>query len=482
MPQPILIVEDDAAVRLSLADCLGDVGFTVLEAGDAHQALQLFTRRHPDLVLLDLGLAGADGMDVLRRMKELRPETPIIIVSGRTHINDAIEAFKAGAWDYVTKPIPSLDVFINAVRNCLTQTRLHLQVRQTQTHLYQLIQNLPVIIFIMNSHLEFEFLNQTTTEILGYSPQEIQESPKPFMKNIVPEDRKKFSDALRQCLGSAGHPFKLEFRFMHKKGYLITLQAQSISPHLEDEGARPDRVEGMITDVTRNSYLDKILLQNEKLNMLRTMTEEVAHEIRNPLVSLGGFARQLRSRYPEAIEAEVVLEECSRLERLVQRITAYLEPITVNLTRCDLTSSLAFIVRLLSSRLERKDIAVNLDTPEAIPPVHADQEFIHRIFIYLLGHGIDLVEREGKVTVTTSQSENLVHATVHVQPVTTMKTTPDRLLMPFEDDDRNLATCYRLVERLGGHLSLEHQDSGVWFTVSFPQYPQVLIDQNGDST
>lgn len=477
MPQSILIVEDDIQARTALSSCLTDAGFAVLEASDASQALDTFTRCQPDLVLLDLGISGADGMVVLRQMKVLQANIPVIIVSGRTHISDAIDAFKAGAWDYVTKPIVSLEVFINGVRNCLAQTRLHLRVRQTQEHLYRLIQNLPVIIFILNRNFEFEFLNQTTTDILGYSPQEIQDSPKPFLKRITPEDRKKFSNAIRRSFEPGGEGFKLEFRFIHKKGFQITLLAQSIaSPHINTD--RPDRLEGMISDVTRNSYLDKILLQNEKLNMLRTMTEEVAHEIRTPLVSLGGFARQLRSRYPEAIETEVVMEECGRLERLVQRINAYLEPITVNLTRCDLASSLAFIVRLLSSRLERKSVSINIEAHDTLAPVHADQEFLHRIFIYLVGHSIDILEKNGQIRVSATQSENLVHVILHAEPVYVMQTVTDRLLMPFEDEDRNLATCYKLVERLGGHLNLERQDFSVWFTVSIPKYPRILMDQS----
>jgi two-component system, NtrC family, sensor histidine kinase HydH len=158
----------------------------------------------------------------------------------------------------------------------------------------------------------------------------------------------------------------------------------------------------MIMDMTRNSYMDKLLLQNEKLNMLRTMTEEVAHEIRNPLVSLGGFARQLRSRYPEAVETKVILEECSRLERLLQRINAYLEPIDVSLTRCFLPPTVNFVMSLLSSRLEHKSITCDIDLDDSLAPVLADQEFLHRIFIYLIGHGADIVEDCGSIRITAA--------------------------------------------------------------------------------
>ncbi|NCC06109.1 MAG: hypothetical protein EOM37_19185 [Proteobacteria bacterium] len=221
-------------------------------------------------------------------------------------------------------------------------------------------------------------------------------------------------------------------------------------------------------DMTRNSYLDKLLRQNEKLGMLRTMTEEVAHEIRNPLVALGGFARKLRLRYPEAVETRVILEECNRLERLLQRITAYLEPIEVTLTPCRLAPTVNFIMSLVSSRLEHKSVSFDIELKDDLPPVLADQEFLHRIFIYLIGHGADIVEQSGSMRITASQANELVVTSLVMDPVRTSATGHERLIMPFEDDEMNLAMCLLLIERIGGHLQIEQKDSMARLTMSVP--------------
>jgi PAS domain S-box-containing protein len=471
MPQTILIIEDDEAVRSFMALGLADAGFGVLEAAESASAMGLFLHGAPDLVLLDLGIGGEDGMSLLRSMKKVRPAIPVVIVSGRTHISDAIEAFKAGAWDYVTKPIASLGVFINGLRNCLAQTRLQQRVQDVQEHLFRLVQNLPVIIFIINRNMEFEFLNQTTQRILGYPPQEILESPRPFLRRVIPEDRKRFLEAIKKSLRPDAEGFRLEFRFRHKQGYTVALEAQSIVRPLAP-GEAPDRVEGMIADVTRNSYLDKILLQNEKLNMLRTMTEEVAHEIRNPLVSLGGFARKLRNRFPEAVETAVILEECGRLERLVQRIDAYLDPMDVRLTPCRLPATLAFVMNLLGGRLERKGVTPVVDMDDGLPPVLADLEFLHRIFIYLVGHGAEILEQSGGMRIGASGGKELVSVTLRMEPVRPAARSRDSLIMPFEDDERNLAMCYRLMERIGGHLHFGREGAAELITASFPRHPR----------
>lgn len=470
MPQSILIVEDKSQ-RSDLKPTLEAEGFLIFEADEAAQAMRLFRDLAPDLVLLDLGICTDRGLDLLRDMKMERPSVPVIIVSARTHIDFAIDSFKSGAWDYVTKPISSLDVFINGLRNCLAQSLLQRRVRDTQDHLLLLVQKLPVIIFIINSDFNFEFLNQTTEHVLGYTAQEIMARPRSFLRRLSPEDRRRFLAALKKSFGPQAAELHLSFRFLHKKGYPVSLSVQSIAASTAQSGT-PGRVEGMITDMTRNAYMDSLLLQNEKLNMLRAMTEEVAHEIRTPLVSLGGFARQLRNRYPEAAETRIILEECNRLERLLQRITAYLEPIGVTLACCHLPATVSFIAQLLSSRLDRKSITCRVDLSDTLPPVKADQEFLNRIFIYLIGHGIDIVEESGRIHVTASESGALVHVVVAMTPVDAPSMSHDRLIMPFDDQEMNLAMCLRLVERIGGHLRMERSPSLARLAISLPKCDQ----------
>lgn len=95
MSQSVLIIEDDVAARLSMVTWLRGAGFHVTQAIDALEGMDAFLQDTPDLVLLDLGIAGEGGMGLLRRMKAVHPAVPVIIVSGRTHISDAIDAFKA---------------------------------------------------------------------------------------------------------------------------------------------------------------------------------------------------------------------------------------------------------------------------------------------------------------------------------------------------------------------------------------------------
>jgi two-component system, OmpR family, KDP operon response regulator KdpE len=99
----ILVVEDEAPLRLALRTSLRARGFEVLEASSGEEALVMAADRQPDVVLLDLGLPGIDGMEALARLRSFSTAS-VIVLTVRDHQADKVGALDAGADDYVTKP------------------------------------------------------------------------------------------------------------------------------------------------------------------------------------------------------------------------------------------------------------------------------------------------------------------------------------------------------------------------------------------
>jgi len=99
----ILLVEDDESTRRAVAANLEGHGYGVRGAADGEEALVLWELRRPDLIVLDLGLPGIDGIGVLRRVRR-DATTPVIILSARGEERDKVEALDAGADDYLAKP------------------------------------------------------------------------------------------------------------------------------------------------------------------------------------------------------------------------------------------------------------------------------------------------------------------------------------------------------------------------------------------
>jgi len=108
----ILIVEDNHKIRSELAQILLEEGYQVLTAADGEQALEEANSFSPDLILLDIILPGIDGISVLKKIKESIKDTIIIIISGATEINLAVEAMKLGAFDFIKKPFKSEEILI----------------------------------------------------------------------------------------------------------------------------------------------------------------------------------------------------------------------------------------------------------------------------------------------------------------------------------------------------------------------------------
>lgn len=100
----ILIIDDEEAIRDAMSQVLTREGYEVKEAREGREGLELFQRENFHLVFLDLKLPGMKGLDVLSRMKEVSPETPVIIITGYSSIESAVEAMKRGAYDYMPKP------------------------------------------------------------------------------------------------------------------------------------------------------------------------------------------------------------------------------------------------------------------------------------------------------------------------------------------------------------------------------------------
>jgi two-component system, response regulator, stage 0 sporulation protein F len=100
----ILIVDDELSVREVLAEYFVEQGYAVESAGGGEEALALVQRSTPDLVLLDVRMPGIDGVETLRRIRDLAPDVSVIMVTANEDVGLARETLKLGALDYVAKP------------------------------------------------------------------------------------------------------------------------------------------------------------------------------------------------------------------------------------------------------------------------------------------------------------------------------------------------------------------------------------------
>jgi two-component system, NtrC family, nitrogen regulation response regulator NtrX len=125
MARDILIVDDEADIRMLIAGILKDEGYETREAGNSAQALSAIRARQPSLVVLDIWLQGSelDGIEILKVIRRELPDLPVVMISGHGNIETAVTAIKIGAYDFIEKPFKS-DRLLLIVERAIEAARL----------------------------------------------------------------------------------------------------------------------------------------------------------------------------------------------------------------------------------------------------------------------------------------------------------------------------------------------------------------------
>ena len=121
----ILIIEDEAAIRRVLKRIIADENdkYIVAEAQDGVEGLELIKDNDYDLILCDIKMPKMDGVEVLEKIKTIKPEIPVVMISGHGDLDTAVQTMRLGAFDYISKP-PDLNRLLNTVRNALDRKQL----------------------------------------------------------------------------------------------------------------------------------------------------------------------------------------------------------------------------------------------------------------------------------------------------------------------------------------------------------------------
>ncbi|MEJ2237048.1 MAG: response regulator, partial [Gemmatimonadales bacterium] len=123
MAKRVLVVDDERGVREALRQVLEYEGMEVADAANGEDAVSMYSEFHPHIVLLDVKMAGMDGLHTLARLRELDGALPVVMISGHGTIQTAVEATQLGAYDFLEKPLDT-DRILLTLRNALQRVDL----------------------------------------------------------------------------------------------------------------------------------------------------------------------------------------------------------------------------------------------------------------------------------------------------------------------------------------------------------------------
>lgn len=462
----VLVADDDEDFGEFLAEALGDEGLETSVYAEAHQALAAAAARDFALAFVDVDMAGLPGPELAEKLMVVQPGIQVVLMSSRGDVGTVLKALQIGAYDFLAKPFARAELAL-CLSRCAERRALRRHLELAEQRHYMLIQNIPLLIIRLSEDLSVEFVNQACRQMLGVDPAQAIREEGWLLARMHELDRPVVERVLTRAF-TAGGPLSAQCRLRHDKGYYLhgILKSMSAPPGMEDPLGR--YLDCIFVDISERVYRESLMVQDEKLKTLGAITQEVAHELRNPLMSIGGFARRLSAKAPDFPETEIILRESERLERLLDRIHGYLAPVTVSSRAVELDTTLAQTLESVRAAMEEQGLRLTTALGHNLPAVDADPALLAEVFSILLQDAANALAPGGTLGVTTYQAASGVCASFRYLLAEIKGMDAERLYMPFEEGGFGLPKCYRLVQGMGGMLTLTREEDHAVFTLCLP--------------
>lgn len=485
----ILLADDNADMRSYISQLLrGQFNIEVHSNGQA--ALEAARTDPPDLILTDVMMPGLDGFALLRALRS-DPHTrdvPVILLSARAGEESAIEGLDAGADDYIVKPFSGRELVarVSATLAMAQLRRERVRVEQAarveaeaeRERLYAFLLQAPVAIGVFRgSQYVVEFANPRICEIWGRTRAQMLGKA---LFDTLPEAsaqgfEKLFDDVLATRVPYIGTELPA---ILNRDGRQDIVYWTFVFEPIRGLDGTIDRVMVVATDVSQQVSMRKQMEQERQ-----QFTAMIAHELRNPLSSLLGYAQLMkrRERY-DAKAVETIIVQGNRLERLTRdlRETVRIQRGLLSLERAPVDVRALIVAAVEQAQVAATIHTLSLDVPVHLPPAWWDADRIAQVLGNLILNGIKYSESGGEVRITVEDCETYVRIRVADLGIGIPPEALPHIFEPFYRAHNaqsgnargmglGLPISKALVEAHGGELTVESRfGEGSTFTLSLP--------------
>ncbi len=510
----VLVIDDEELIRLNLRALLEDMNFTVMEAANGREGLAIYEVEKPDIVLTDLRMPEMDGLSFIKALRARDPDTPVIVISGTGTLNDAIEAVRYGAWDYLTKPVQNADELSVRLRHALergrlaAENRLHReqleekvrqrtrQLRESEQRYRRLLGSVTSYVYTVTVKMgrSVATVHRPGCEtVTGFSPDEYRDDPGLWWNIILDDDRPLVAE-LSEAILTETAPLAVEHRIRHKDGSIRWIR-NTLVPHRNKEGELTS-YDGIIADITDQKQaeaeirgLNAILehrvvertaeLQNA-IRQLEMFVYSVSHDLRAPLRHISGFCRILKEDYSPTLDADGqncmnrVFAGCKQMEQLIDALLTFsrlsrqeLHKVTVEPERI-----VRQVLQELEGELEGRRIDISVGN---LPPCNADPMLLHQVFVNLISNALKYTRKRdvARIEIQCAPSEKAATYCIRDNGAGFDMRYADKLFGvfqrlhgpdEFEGTGVGLAIVQNIIQRHGGRIWAEAEvDRGATF-------------------
>ena len=466
-----LIIDNDPEIGNSLQMILVEEGCEAVVFADPEEAVEAISLHEFDLAFVDINHPHIDGPLLAGTLKSHNRNLTVVMTTKGGSFDEAVRSIRIGAYDYLCKPFNKSDVALILERYKLKNEFKQRAVEAERRHTL-LLQHMPALIFIINKEMRLKFVNKALLPMLGYTIDE-SSSDKGWILDLVhQDDRVKVSRFFNHAFKTK-LPFTAECRFIHKQGQVLHTIIRSIpDPSPTPDKGQKDALECVVMDITDRVLLEQSMLQDEKLKTLGAVTAELAHEIRNPLMAIGGFARRLIKKAPQMAEAEIILNESKRLESLLNRINSYLSPMQIKRESARVNSLIASSIEMLSRQISEAELNVSRNLSDSLPLACADADQLKQIFVNVTLAAVNSCIPNSRLIISSFHRDKDIVVIYTFFDADRFSLDPDRIFMPFEEGGESLGLylSYRVLKHMGGTMVYNRVNDNLEFSITLPRF------------
>lgn len=429
-PNTILVVDDDARFRKTLADILRFKGFTVLSADSGATALSEATTHQPAVALIDLKLDDMPGLALIREVKHVSPQTECIVLTGYATQSSAIEAVNLGAYGYIQKPydIDGLLITIQrAIEKQAAEDALHNRTETLNQRVKELNCLYGISRLVEQPGTTLDTILQGTVNLIADAVQHAEQaSVRLVIDGHVYQTANFQAGILHQTRDIVVYDRaigQLEIIYHTETSPLTPTEQRDENSLLNAIAERVGRlVEWQWNEIElkrHREHLEDLVAErtaeleqaNAHLRALSQLKDEfvanVSHELRTPIMNLK-LRQHLLAAEPHNVDEHlgVMRRETQRFERLIDDLL-YLsrldrQHVEFNPIEFDLNQMVREYVNDRTSLADTLGLTLAFEADATLPPVRADESMWGQALSVLLTNALNYTPAPGRVTVTTA--------------------------------------------------------------------------------